>query len=69
MSKSVERFRAGEYVEVPIPDPQGKWVRWSDYEKLQSKLAQVEQERDAETERANRWEARAKQLGREVEKL
>lgn len=45
---SVQRFRAGEYVEVPIRDPQGKWVRWSDYEQLQSRLAQVEQERESE---------------------
>lgn len=63
VNKNVQRFRAGELVEVPIPDPQGKWVRWSDYEQLQSRLTQVEQERDRFSELADKrhdelWEAR-----------
>lgn len=46
MSKNVERFRAGEFVEIPISDPQGKWVRYSDYEHLQSQLEQLRAENE-----------------------
>lgn len=33
-NEDIERFRAGEYVEVPIRDPDGQWVRLSDHVRI-----------------------------------
>lgn len=56
-NESIERFRAGELVEVPIRHPEGQWVRYSDHERIVKELEEAHRQKMINLEAAAAYDA------------